>query len=135
MKRWPIVLFAVMLFLSVGTVGGYYLGVRLLHDRIRTALGPDASIGEIKVNWFSLDILKVTIDAPKGWPTAHALRAERITIIPSLRSLVTDQIQVASITFEKPYLSVVRTRGKWLLLPGLMEAPSAGKRNVDAERR
>lgn len=134
MKRWSIVFLAVILFLSMVMLGGYHLGVRLLHEKIAAALGPGASIGEVKVNWFSLDILRVSIEAPKGWPTARALRAERITIIPSLRSLLTDQIHVASITFEKPYLSVVRTRGKWRLLPGLMEAPNASKTNAGKER-
>jgi hypothetical protein len=134
MKRWSIVLLAAILFLTMVMLGGYHLGVRLLHEKIVAALGPGASIGEVKVNWFSLDILRVSIEAPKGWPTARALRAERITVIPSLRSLLTDQIHVASITFEKPYLSVVRTRGKWRLLPGLLEAPSAGKLDSGIER-
>lgn len=130
MKRWPIVVLAVVLLLGMVMVGGYYLGVRLLQDRIAAALGPGTSIAEVKVNWFFLDILRVSIDAPKAWPTARALRAERVTIVPSLRSLLTDQIHVSSITFEKPYLSVVRTREKWLMLPGLMETQSAGEKKA-----
>jgi Domain of Unknown Function (DUF748) len=130
MKRWPIVLLAVMGFVGLAMAGGYHLGVRLLHDRIATALGPGAIIADVKVNWFSLDILSVSIEAPKGWPTSRTLRAERVTIIPSLRSLLTDQIQVSSIIFEKPYLSVVRTREKWLMLPGLMAAQSAGEKHA-----
>lgn len=133
MKRWPIVVLAIVLLLGMGMVLGYHLGVRLLQNRIAAALGPGASIAEVKVNWFSLDILGVSIDAPKAWPTARALRAERVTIIPSLRSLLTDQIHVASIIFEKPYLSVVRTREKWLMLPGLMETRKAGEKRAGAD--
>ena len=133
MKRWPLVLLAVMLFLGLGIVGGYYLGVRLLQDRIAAALGPGASIAEVRINWFSLDVMRVSIDAPRGWPTGHTLSAERVTIIPSLRSLLTDQIHVSSVTFEKPYLSIMRTSEKWRLLPGLIEGPHREK-NGETDR-
>jgi hypothetical protein len=133
MKRWHIVLLAVILFLGMGIVAGYYLGVRLLQNRIAVALGPGAAIQEVRVNWFSLDILGVSIEAPKGWPTARTLRAERVTIIPNLRSLLTDQIHISSIVFEKPYLSVVRTSKKWLMLPGLTQTEGGGK-NTGAGR-
>jgi hypothetical protein len=110
-----------MLFLGIGMVVGYHVGVRLLQKKIADALGPGTSIAELKVNWFSLEVLRVEIDAPKGWPTAYTLRADRVQIVPSVRSFFTDQIHIASIVFEKPYLSVVRTSKKWRLFPGLTE--------------
>jgi hypothetical protein len=110
MKRWQIVFLIVVMLLAMSMVIAYRVGLRLLQDRIAAALGPGSRVAELKVNWFSLDVLGVSIEAPKGWPTAHTLRAERVKIIPSLRSLLTDQIHVASIIFEKPYLSVVRTK-------------------------
>jgi uncharacterized protein involved in outer membrane biogenesis len=129
MKRWQIVVLAALLFLGTGIVMGYRLGVRLLHDRVADALGPGTSIAALKVNWFSLDLLGVTIEAPKEWPTARAFRAERITIVPSLGTLLTNQIHISSIVFEKPYLAVLRTREKMAIVPGLTET---GKKNSGA---
>jgi uncharacterized protein involved in outer membrane biogenesis len=131
MKRWQIVVLVALLFLGIGIATGYRLGVRLLRDRIVDALGPGSHIAALKVNWFSLDLLGVSIEAPKDWPTARVLRAERITIIPSLGTLLTDQIHISSIAFEKPYLAVFRTGGKLIMVPGLTETP-AGKRNAKA---
>ena len=133
MKRWPIVVLAVLLFLGIGMVAGYHIGVRLLRNKIADALGPGTSIAELKVNWFSLDLLRVSIEAPKGWPAARTLHAERVRIVPSLRSLLTDRIHIASIVFEKPYLSVVRTSRKWLMLPGLTETEGP-RTNTEADR-
>src|SRR5262245_3848252 len=100
MKRWHIALLAVVMLLGTSIVIGDQHGVRLLQDRIATALGPGSSIAELKVNWFSLDLLGVTIAAPKDWPTGRTFRAARVRIIPSLRTLLTDRIHISSIVFE-----------------------------------
>jgi Domain of Unknown Function (DUF748) len=131
MKRWQIVVLAALFLLGTGIVTGYRLGVRLLRDRVADALGPGSSIAAIKVNWFSLEVLGVTIEAPQNWPTARAFRAERITIVPSLGTLLTDQINISSIVFEKPYLAVLRTREKMVIVPGLTET-TAGKKHAEA---
>ena len=133
MKRWHIALLAVVILLSTSIVIGYQLGVRLLQDRIVAALGPGSSVAELKVNWFSLDVFGVTIAAPKDWPTGRTFRAARVRIIPSLRTLLTDQIHISSIVFEEPYVSVMRTSGKWVIFPGLTEARE-GKKNAEASR-
>jgi uncharacterized protein involved in outer membrane biogenesis len=127
MKRWPIVVLAVMLVFAVSMVAGYRVGVQLVRNKIAHALGPGSNIAELKVNWFSLDLLEVSIEAPKGWPAARTLYAERVSIVPSLRSLLTDRINIASIVFERPYLSVTRTSKKWLMLPGLTETEDTRK--------
>ena len=133
MKRWHIALLAVVMLLGTSIVIGYQQGVRLLQDRIAAALGPGSSIAELKVNWFSLDVLGVTIAAPKDWPTGRTFRAARVRIIPSLRTLLTDQIHISSIVFEEPYVSVMRTSGKWVIFPGLTETRE-GKKNAEASR-
>jgi Domain of Unknown Function (DUF748) len=131
MKRWQIVVLAVLLLLGIGIVTGYRLGARLLRDRVIEALGPGSRIAALKLNWFSLDLVGVTIGAPKAWPTARAFHAERITIVPSLGTLLTEQIHISSIVFEKPYLAVLRTREKTVVVPGLTEPPG-GKTNAGA---
>ena len=133
MKRWHIALLAGVMLLGTSIVIGYQQGVRLLQDRIAAALGPGSSIAELKVNWFSLDVLGVNIAAPKDWPTGRTFRAARVRIIPSLRTLLTDQIHISSIVFEEPYVSVMRTSGKWVIFPGLTETRE-GKKNAEASR-
>jgi uncharacterized protein involved in outer membrane biogenesis len=131
MKRWQIVVLAALLFLVIGIVTGYRWGVQLLHHHIVDALGPGSSVAALKLNWFSLELLGVTIVAPQDWPTPRVFRAERIRIIPSLSTLLSEQIQISSIVFEKSYLAVLRTREKMVILPGLTETPS-GKKNTGA---
>jgi Domain of Unknown Function (DUF748) len=131
MKRWYIVVIATVFFLGMSVVVGYRVGVRLLQERIVESLGPGSSITEIKVNWFSLDVFGVSIAAPKDWPTGRTFRAARVRIIPSLQTLLTDQIHISSIVFEKPYVSVMRTTGKWVLFPGLTETRERRK-NTEA---
>src|SRR5262245_60141481 len=130
MKRWQIVVLATLLVLGIGIVMGYRVGVRLLHDRVAGALGPGSSITALSVNWFSLDLLGVAIEAPQDWPTARAFRADRITIVPSLGTLLTDQIHISSIVFEEPYLAVLRTREKMVMVPRFTET-AAGKKKVE----
>ena len=133
MKRWYIVVVAAVFFLGMSVVVGYRVGVRLLQERIVEALGPGSGITEVKVNWFSLDVFGVSITAPKDWPTGRTFRAARVRIIPSLRTLLTDQIHISSIVFERPYVSVMRTSGKWVIFPGLTEARE-GRKNAEASR-
>ena len=121
MKRWQCILLAIIAVLGIATVVGYRMGVRLLQGRIIEALGPGSQLRELKVNWFTIEMLGVSIDAPRGWPTARSLEAEHVTIVPDLRSLLSDRIRIASIVIEKPYLSMVRTPGKLRLVPSLTE--------------
>jgi hypothetical protein len=41
---------------------------------------------------------------------------------------LTDQIRIADIVFERPYLSVTRTNKKWLMLPGLTKTEDTSKK-------
>jgi Domain of Unknown Function (DUF748) len=132
MKRWQIVVAAAVFFLGMSVVVAYRVGVRLLQERIVEALGPGSGITEVKVNWFSLDVFGVSITAPEGWPTGRTFRAARVRIIPNLQTILTDQIHISSIVFERPYVSVMRTSGKWILFPGLTETRDRKKKNTEA---
>jgi Domain of Unknown Function (DUF748) len=121
MKRWQVTVVAVVIMVVIAIVAGYRLGVRLLEGKIEEAMGPGSRLTELKVNWFSLELLGLSVDAPKGWPAVRTLEAERVAIVPDLRSLLTDQIRISSIVVEKPYLSMLRTPGKLRMLPGLTE--------------
>jgi hypothetical protein len=119
MKRWQVVALSVALIFGIAVVAGYRLGVQLLQGRIVEALGPGSRLAEIKVNWFSIELMGLSIDAPKNWPAARTLEAERVTVVPDLRSLLTRRIHIASIVVEKPYLSMLRRPGKLIMVPSL----------------
>lgn len=121
MKRWQIIVVAVVVVLGIAVVAGYRMGVQLLQGHIIEALGPGSRLTELKVNWFSIELLGLSIDAPKGWPAARTLEAERVTIVPDLRSLLGRQIRISSIVVEKPYLSMLRHPGKLILVPSITE--------------
>jgi hypothetical protein len=121
MKRWQIILIVVIAIASIAIVGGYRLGVQLLQGRIIEALGNGGQLRELKVNWFTIEMFGVSIDAPRGWPSARTLEAEHVTIVPDLRSLLSDQLRIISVVIERPYLSLLRTPGKLRLVPSLTE--------------
>lgn len=125
MKRWQVIVLVVVFVLGAVVAIGFRLGVRLVQGKIVEALGPGSRIAELKVNWFSIEVLGLSIDGPKGWPAARTLEAERVTIVPDLRSLLTDQIRIASIVVEKPYLSMLRTPGKLIMVPSLTEGETS----------
>jgi Domain of Unknown Function (DUF748) len=127
MKRWQVIAVAVVVALGMAVIAGYRMGVRILQARIVDALGPGSRLTELKVNWFSIEILGLSIDAPKGWPAARTLEAERITIVPDLRTLFSDQIRISSIVVDKPYLSMLRNPGKLIMVPSLTEKEKQAK--------
>jgi hypothetical protein len=133
MKRWQIIVVAVVVVLTSAVIAGYRMGVRMLEGQIVEALGPGSRLSELKVNWFSIELLGLSIDAPKGWPAARTLEAERVTIVPDLRSLFGKQIRISSIVIEKPYLSMLRTPGKLVLVPSLTERDRIRKEAESAE--
>jgi hypothetical protein len=134
MKRWQVIVLAIIAVLGIAVVLGYRIGVRMLRDNVIAALGPGSRLTELKVNWFTIEMLGVSIDAPKGWPAARAFEAERVTITPDLRTLFTRQIRVASIVIERPYLSVLRNPGKLVIVPSLTEREDKAQRNGDNAR-
>jgi hypothetical protein len=136
-KRWHIIALSSVLLIGILTVVGYHVGVRLLQARIVDALGPGSSIAELKVNWFSVEVLGLSIEGPKGWPAARTLQVERVKLFPSLHSLFTRQIHIASIIMERPYLSVVRSPGKFVALPNMTTAADGKKKgnNSDSSAR
>ncbi|MSP41732.1 MAG: DUF748 domain-containing protein [Deltaproteobacteria bacterium] len=134
MKRWQIILLASSVSLAAAILVGYRLGVRLLQDKIVEALGPGSRISELKVNWFTLELFGVTIDAPKAWPAARTLEAEHITIVPDLRSLLSERIRITSVTVDKPYISMLRTPGKLRIVPSLTESDDNQRSSSPAAR-
>jgi hypothetical protein len=122
LRRWGIIGFMATLFLLGGGVFGFQLAVQMLKDKVVAALGVGSEITELKVGWSSVELIGLNIQGPRGWPAARTLRAERVKIVPSLRSLLTYQLEISSITVEDPYLSILRVPGKLLIMPGLLKS-------------
>jgi hypothetical protein len=123
-RRWDwFILGALALVLAAGAAG-YRMAVLGLKSRVVRALGPESEIREIRVGIRGVFIEGLRIKGPAMWPAQDALRAERVTIVPSLRSLLTaGPYRILSVTIDDPYLSVLRTKnGKLLAVPSLLAA-------------
>ena len=128
-KKWALIILAAIVLLVVGAIVGFQAAVGLLKGKVVEALGPDSEVKELRVRWSAVELDGLRIKARQGWPTADTLRADRVVIVPSLRSLLSGRIQVSSITVVRPYLSALRTRdGKLQVVPSLLAgAASEGK--------
>lgn len=143
-RRWVWIVASVLALLVAGGIAGFRIAVSVLRDRVIESLGPESEIAEIRMGWSRLDIVGVRIAGPEGWPASDAFRAERVTIVPSVSSALSDQLQVQSITVTRPYLSALRTReGRLRVLPSLLAAaqetepaasPAAAARSVTIDR-
>lgn len=125
-KKWGLIAVIVLLVLIVGGIVGFRLAVGILKDKVAEALGPGSEIAALDVGWSSLTVGGLRIKGSRGWPAADTLRAERVVIVPSLRSLLSGQIQVGSVTVLRSYLSVLRTQdGKLQVVPSLLAGRAA----------
>ncbi len=120
-KRLALITAAVFVVLIVSGIVGFRVAVRALKGKVVEALGPNSEIRDIRLGWSSVNIEGLRIKGPSWWPDAEVLQAERVAVVPSLRSLFSRQYRVRSITIVKPYVSALRTKeGKLLILPGLL---------------
>ncbi len=133
-KKWGLIALVVLVVLIVGGIVGFRAAVGVLKGKVVAALGPDSEIKELRVGWSAVEVDGLRIKSRPGWPAADTLRAERIAIVPSLRSLLSGQIRVSSITVVRPYLSALRTKdGKLQVVPTLL-AGAAGRGGAAASR-
>ncbi len=133
-KMWGLIALVVLVVLVVGGIVGFRAAVGALKGKVVAALGPESEIKDLAVGWSSVDVEGLRIRGPRGWPAADTLRAERVTIVPSLRSLLSGQIRISSITVVRPYLSALRTKdGRLQVVPTLL-AGAAGRGGAAASR-
>jgi len=120
-RRFLIVL-AVLATLAVMFAGGLYFGAKALKGKVEQALGPEAEIGEIRLALGAVEVIRLRLKAPPGWPAPDALRAERIRIAPDLLALLSGKVGISSITVDKGYVSALRSAdGKLRVVPSLLE--------------
>jgi hypothetical protein len=120
--RWSLVIIGVAAAIVVIAVAGFHFATKALKNQVEQALGPESEVGEIIVGWSAIEVHRLRIRAPKGWPAQDTLRAQRIVIVPDLRDLLSAKVHVSRITIEEAYLSVLRARdGRLRLVPSLLE--------------
>jgi len=120
--RWAVIVLAVAAGLFALVAGGLYFGAKALKVKVEQALGPDSEIGEIRLGLTSVEVVKLRLKAPEGWPSPDALRAERIRIAPDLLALLSAKVSISSIVVEGGYVSALRTQdGKLRVVPSLLE--------------
>lgn len=111
----------VLLLLGFGLL---QLAARELRAQVVGALGPRATLESVSLGWGAVELqgLRIAAAPNAGWPTADELRAERVRVVPDLRSLLGGPWRVASVTVEGGYVALQRTRdGRLRLLPALLE--------------
>ena len=123
LTRWLLVSGAAVVLLVVAAVAGLHYATQALKGQVEQALGPQSEVGDIAVGWASIEIHRVRIRAPQGWPAPDALRAQRIVIVPDLRGLLSAQVRLKGITVDDAYVSMLRARdGRLRVVPSLTEA-------------
>src|SRR5256885_6211078 len=120
MKRIALVIGSIILVVLLAAAVGFRFAVAKLKDRIVAALGPGSELKELRVGWSSIELVALRVAGPKDWPEARTLEAERIKLVPSLKSLFSNDVKIASVDIERAYLSVYRSPGKIALVPTLL---------------
>lgn len=126
MKRLLAATAGILLVLAILFAVGLHFAAGTLRDKVKEALGADSEIGEITLSGTVVEVTKVRVPAPAGWPTGDALRADRIVVSPDLSALFSSHaVRIRRIAVDQAYLSIYRTReGKLRLLPGMLEKPA-----------
>jgi hypothetical protein len=131
-RQWLLRVVVALAALALAAMVAFGAAVALLKGRVAQAL-PTSQMVALRIGWTGVVIEGLHVPAPPGWPAKDALRAERVTIVPRLISLVSRKTYyIASVTVTRPYLSALRSGGRLVALPGLRgyvapkdEAPNA----------
>lgn len=127
--RWLIALVVILIVVAVAVSIALHFATKALQHQVEEALGENSEVGEIVVGWSSIEIRRIRIHAPQGWPAADTLRAERVVITPDLKGLIQKKINISRIVADDAYLSTLRTRdGHLRLLPSLLEKPASARK-------
>lgn len=119
-SMWRLAFIIALIVLVLGGAAGFRLALVVLKDKVVTALGDGSEIREIHAGLSGVEVVGLRIRGTGNWPAADTIRAGKVTIVPSLRSLFSRPYRIRSITIENPYLSVFRTKeGKVQVVPSL----------------
>lgn len=108
--------------------GLYLVAARSIESAVLESLGPNATIGAVRIRPGRVEIERLSVAAPEGWPARETLAARRVVVVPELSTLLGARVRIASVTVEDAYLSVLRTGdGRVRLLPRLLKDTPMGE--------
>ena len=124
-RRWKILL-ALLAVATAASVVLLQVGLRALKSQVEKALGPDSEVAQIRIGWGAVEVFGLRLRGDRNWPARDTLRARYIRVEPELRSLLTDRIQVSSITVDDAYVSALRSAdGRLVVVPSLLKNKAA----------
>lgn len=127
-RKWPLLALVAFLILLAASLIGIRIAAGILKGKVAEALGPGSEIRDLGVGFTGVVVEGLRIKGPPGWPAPETLRAERVTVAPSLLGLLSGEVRVRSITVVQPYLSAWRTKdGALRVLPSLLEGPAGAR--------
>lgn len=134
-RRWARLALVVAAIVVV-PLGLWRTALYKLEARVRAALGPDAVLQDVSIDWPGIVVVnRLSLKGPPGWPAKETLRAERVEVVPALRSLFSERVIVESVRIDGAYLSVLRNKeGRLKLLPSVFDKKDEAKK-PDSERR
>ncbi|WP_018609305.1 DUF748 domain-containing protein [Uliginosibacterium gangwonense] len=128
-------------FLLVAALAlAYGAALRLLKQQIVSALGPEGEVQSIEVSLHAIEIRGLRVKAGSalhkrmGWPAADELRADKVRVVPDLRSLLTDTVVVRSIDIDGGWLPMMRTTKGLQIVPGLHAPKNDDKEDADQSK-
>jgi len=134
MRRRVVVIIGLLAVVAIGLVAAFRASVQLVRSEIVGALGPGARIGALEVGVRRLSVDDLVLPGTANWPADAALRAGRVAIAPSLLSLLTRQLRIASVDIDTPYVAMLRTRrGKLRIVPTLIGPRARSADGSDGE--
>jgi hypothetical protein len=114
-----------LLALAALGFAGLSLALRDLDRRVAAALGAGSRVEAIEVGLAAVEARGVSMPAGADWPVDESLRAARVRVAPSWRSLLDDEVRVARIDVEGLALAAFRERGGALrVVPHLLAPPA-----------
>src|SRR5262245_25227724 len=133
---------ALIVVLAVAGFAALRFALHDLERRVVAALGPGSRVEAVRLDLASVEVEGVVIPGGNGWPAPESLRARRVRVSPTWRSLLSEHIEVGRVDVVDLSLSALRTRdGRVRVLPTLLEtkpadaaAPAAGSTPPEAAR-
>ncbi|WP_322054897.1 DUF748 domain-containing protein [Paraburkholderia bannensis] len=130
-SRVVLIVAVVIAALAVLALGGLYALQREARARVEAVLAPIGTASQVHVAFWltSVELTDVRLKPPPDWPSADMLRAQRITVTPDLRALLSHRVHIREVHVSGFLMTVVRRQnGSIQILPNLrreMEAANA----------
>ncbi|MFA4913529.1 MAG: DUF748 domain-containing protein [Burkholderiaceae bacterium] len=134
-RRW-LWLVGIVIGLALTALLCAYLAASKIRGIAQDWLGEQGRASHISVSWNRVLMTDVVIDTPKGWPGEQALKAARVVIEPRWAALISNEIEISSLTVSDYRLTVYRKRAGGVdVLPSLREQARERSQKQDGRKR